>query len=195
MDEILIESAFIKNQAHEILFTHKLESTLKNFGIVYVLGSYELDLMIWKDLDISVQVKQIDVKDIFALIRECSIILDPGEVKYTNYDFVPSSHGSQGIYVQFKECHIGSVIWDKIDIIIGTEKQIAIQISRNKYWKDKIIPQNKKPIIKIKREMYTNPLYRKQIQSVDIYSAVINEKIADFSQFKLWCKNKKNIDL
>ncbi len=53
MNEILIKSQSIKKEAEELLSKYKVLETLRKFGEVQFTGSYELDLMYKKDIDLS----------------------------------------------------------------------------------------------------------------------------------------------
>lgn len=53
MKDILIKSSEIQNEADEILFERGLHKILQKFGEPNYVGSYELKLMLKKDLDIS----------------------------------------------------------------------------------------------------------------------------------------------
>jgi hypothetical protein len=52
MNDLLNLNTLIKQEADKILFDEGLLSILRSFGTPHISGSYSLDLMTWRDLDI-----------------------------------------------------------------------------------------------------------------------------------------------
>jgi hypothetical protein len=57
----------IKKDAGEILYEKGLLNILNLFGKPHISGSYALDLMTWRDLDIYLEVENISETDLFEL--------------------------------------------------------------------------------------------------------------------------------
>ncbi|KKO51712.1 hypothetical protein [Paenibacillus sp. DMB20] len=55
----------IKNEAEEILYEHGLMRILERFGKIFVSGSYFLDLMTWRDLDIYLEGDNMNIETFF----------------------------------------------------------------------------------------------------------------------------------
>lgn len=54
----------------------------------------------------------------------------------------------------------------------------------NKWIKDSLKEEHRLPILQIKHAISSHPKYRKQIFSVDIYKAVIEDGVRDLAGFK-----------
>ena len=66
-DTYFILNENIKKEANEILNEKGLFSILAAYGKVNISGSYSLDLMTWKDLDIYLEAENITKKKFFKL--------------------------------------------------------------------------------------------------------------------------------
>lgn len=193
--DILKESQLLKAKAGNLLHKHGLFKILSKYGNVHVFGSFYLDLMTWEDLDISVEVDDLNINKTFDLLKDISNLLDPTEVKYKNYSYKSSTHGSNGIFVKITDSHIHQMTWGKIDIILCQKQDIEMQIQRNNHWKNLTTEQNRLVILEIKKKIYKHPFYRKEIQSVDIYQAVMIDKVCNYEEFQKWILEQKCLKL
>lgn len=184
----------LKQEADHILHKLGLFSLLEKYGEVHVLGSYNLNTMVWRGLDISVLVPRLDEGTVFALLKDVGIMAKPTDLRLKNYTYIQSANGNKGRYIQCVEAHVDHITWDKIDIVISNKPEdIQEQITRNEHWKANIRADHFKPILEIKSALYAHPLYRTKITSVDIYQAVAFENIRTVEEFRYWLKKNKGI--
>ena len=66
-NSLLVQNDLIKKEADEILTGKRLLSILNLFGTPHISGSYALNLMTWRDLDIYLEVENISKSDFFIL--------------------------------------------------------------------------------------------------------------------------------
>ncbi len=185
-------NAKLKQEASIVL--EKILPLLSHYGVVHVGGSYNLDTMAWKDLDIAVLTEDLSSETVFGILREIGTLLFPTELLLKDYSYVTSKHGNNGRYIQCKQAHVDGMIWDKIDIIVSDNKEhIQEQIDKNIYWKEVIKESDKESIIAIKEHFWTHPLYRKDIVSVDIYRAVALEGVRTVEEFREWLEREKGV--
>jgi hypothetical protein len=74
----------IKREADAILYEKGLINILHSFGTPYVHGSYLLDLMTWRDLDIYLQADDISIPDFFVLGERICSLFSPVKMSFRN---------------------------------------------------------------------------------------------------------------
>ena len=89
MIEILDYSQAIKNEADELLRKYSIVEIIENFGQVKFTGSYELNLMYKKDIDISLINDNLSVQDFTHLGKELIDSLNTPSAYYRNTRIIP----------------------------------------------------------------------------------------------------------
>src|SRR5687767_13560713 len=77
-------NSIIKEEADNIFFEKGLSGILSSFGTPHISGSYALDLMTWRDLDIYLEVDNISETDFFTLGSKVCSALTPVKMSYRN---------------------------------------------------------------------------------------------------------------
>lgn len=83
----------------------------------------------------------------------------------------------------------------KIDIWAIDSKELKEKQSVIEKIKHKVNHDNRLTILKLKNQLHNHPLYRKTFFSVDIYDAVLEDKITSSEQFKEWIYSTKDIEI
>lgn len=183
----------ILNEADTILYDLGLYDLLNKFGNTEVSGSYLLKLMTWRDLDIYLDSEKIDNETFFELGREISIKLNPSKMSFRNELIGRTPHLPKGLY-----WGVHTTLFDqkwKIDIWAVHPKEIRQKQSGVEDLMSKIDNYNRQSILELKNQLHSHPLYRKTFFSVDIYDAVLKDKVTSLDQFKEWLYLKKKIKL
>src|ERR1051326_8117974 len=81
---LLAQNDLIKKEADEILHSKGLLQILNSFGTPHISGSYSLDLMTWRDLDIYLEAGNITTKDFFLLGEKIATALNPLKMSFRN---------------------------------------------------------------------------------------------------------------
>ncbi len=185
MDAYNQKQTLLKSQAAEVLTDLNLIKFLSKFGKVEIVGSYYLDLMTWKDIDIVV-CQNPDYEDFL----ETTAYLFNQEKVYnlTLQDYRKSIHADrpQGIYLGIKYLFDRTKGWDemwKIYIWFLPEGQ-NYAIEKRDYVNSKLNQVNRDIILKIKNEMREKTLHGKDISGGDVYSAVIDQGVKDLNGFR-----------
>lgn len=164
------------------LLASGLRDILSGHGEVHVIGSYALDLMTWRDLDIHLVSETIDVADSFALGCRLEALLHPPRMHFRNEMAVGTPGLPRGIYwgIYLGDERAGA--W-KIDIwqtdAAGFEPvrrfgdRLAARLSE----------ETRHAILAIKRAAWRHPQYRKGFTSSNIYSAVLDRGVRDAEAF------------
>lgn len=183
----------ILNEADEILYQFGLYDTLKKFGNPYVSGSYLLKLMTWRDLDIYLESDSIDTDTFFDLGKEISNKINPYKMSFRNELIGKTPHLPKGLYWGI-HTNLFDQKW-KIDIWVIDFKEVKRKQSVVEDVKIKMDNCNRKSILELKNILHSHPLYRKKFFSIDIYNAVLDDKIVSIEQFKEWLCTKKGIGI
>ena len=92
MEPVLKLNDEIKKEADQLLYEKGLFAVLQKFGTPHITGSYELNLMTWRDLDIYLESNKISEKDFFQLGGEVSSCLQPIKMHFRN-EFLAKTNG------------------------------------------------------------------------------------------------------
>src|SRR5437868_8420542 len=74
----------IKNEADEILYTRGIFNILSSYGRPHISGSYDLNLMTWRDLDIYLEVDSVSLNDFFILGGKIAEVMHPVKMSFRN---------------------------------------------------------------------------------------------------------------
>jgi len=182
----------IRKEADSILYTQGLKLILDDYGTAHVSGSYELNLMTWRDLDIYLE-SNISEEQFFEMGNKLAQLLKPVKISFRNERIARTKGLPNGLYwgIYLGNERAGS--W-KIDIwAVDTKELESLLEYRNKI-KNRLTETTRKRILDIKSQCWQNPKYRKSFTSTDIYDAVLDDCISCYDEFQLYIKGRaKNI--
>ncbi|MDA3861159.1 MAG: hypothetical protein PF445_08015 [Melioribacteraceae bacterium] len=169
----------IRMEADEILYYKGLLKLLNQFGRAEVTGSYQLQLMCKKDLDIGLVNSNLQPVQFFELGSKIVKLLKPHSVFYRNTRIkAVKNRPTDALYfgVLFKD-------W-KIDLWViseewATESQKYIDSIIGKLSKEK-----KEIILKIKEYYLNSPQYGRSFSSKEVYSSVLDNNIPTIEEFR-----------
>lgn len=190
----------LQQQAQQVLKKLKLIELLSKYGRPNIVGSMELGLMTWRDIDIEVIVKDSNkefIAEIVAtLIRMLLRRIDFGLVDNRGEFNNPKT--PKGIYLGLKYFPedlkpeeifgVNEKVW-KIDIhfVLSKDSQ-AIQMTKE--LASKLTEEKKKAILEIKKEVTKSPKHRKEIFTIDVYNAVLYQGVKNINEFKDYLREK-----
>jgi hypothetical protein len=178
---------FLKREADEILNGKGLIDILKSFGTPHIQGSYELDLMTWRDLDIYLQVDNIKEKDFFDLGSQICTLLAPIKMSYRNELIAKTKNLPTGLYWGVYLGNERADAW-KIDIWAVNPSECQRLINFCSEIKKKLTPDFVFSILNIKSLCWKDPEYRRSYGSMDIYNSVIENNVKDIKGFRDYLK-------
>lgn len=194
MDKLNELCSAITKEADCILYDLGLINVLNRYGEVFACGSYYLNLMVWRDLDIYVDNSNMQTEDFFNLGYEISSNIQPRKMSYRN-EFIGKTQGlPKGLYWGIYTDIMKTDTW-KIDIWAIDSEQLLDFKKQTEKLKLHIDSYKRLKILEIKNSVCNHPLYRKEFKSVDIYQAVIEDNIGDMRDFKKWLIHNKDIYL
>lgn len=183
----------IRNEAEVILYEYGLMERLNRFGKIFVSGSYFLELMTWRDLDIYLEADNMNVETFFELGRDISLCIQPSKMNFRNELIGRTEHLPQGYYWGCFAV-INSNAW-KVDVWSISSKDFVQKQREIHELKSKINGVQRKMILMLKNNLHNHPLYRKKFFSVDIYNAVIQDNIYSVENFRDWLLLNRQISL
>lgn len=181
----------IMNEASDILHKKGLYSILKKLGEPHVSGSYWLEMMTWRDLDIYVANDSISQDLFFEVGKEISICLQPTKMNYRNEFIGRTSHLPRGLYWGV-HANVFNQPW-KIDIWVLELDEVSRKQDALQEIKVRMNQGKRKIILDLKSQLHSHPKYRKEFFSVDIYNAVIDGEAHSVEEFKVWLFDKKDL--
>lgn len=132
-DSLLNLNSLIKKEADEILFEKNLFSILSSFGTPHISGSYALNIMTWRDLDIYLQVENISEMDFFVLGGKMCTAFKPVKMNFRNELIAKTKNLPTGLYWGIYLGNERTGAW-KIDIwaVNASECQRLIKLSERR---------------------------------------------------------------
>jgi len=183
MSQLSETATSLKNDAIKVLKDWDFLNILNKYGTPYIVGSVELDLMTWRDIDIEVISSSAptknDIMEIAGYLFNKTGVRKVSPIDYSDVDGVKKP---KGLYVGAEYVDKENNKW-KIDVWLLT-KDSARTKDTTEMLKHKLTPKFKEIILDIKSQLSTHPKYRKEISSVDIYTAVIDSGIKNLEGFK-----------
>jgi len=183
----------LKSEANTILHDYGLLEMLGGYGKPTILGSYSLNLMTWRDLDIHLESNQMTIKDFFNLGLDIATRLRPRRMSFRNEFIGNTPNLPRGFYWGIYTKLSFPEEW-KIDIWALDSDQAKSLLKRFRDLEKKMSKENRPAILAIKSHFCRHPEYRKSFSSFDIYKSVIEDKIRSPEEFSRWLKNNKRIE-
>ena len=190
MTEALIEiDESIRREADEILKGRGLLEILNEYGTPYLTGSYALQLMTWRDLDIYLEADNIREQVFFELGGRLASALRPTRMSFRNERIAETEGLPHGLYWGIYQGNEREGAW-KIDIWAVTPSQRMKLTDYCDSLAKQITPKVRLSILRIKSHCWQDPEYRRSFSSQDIYRAVLEKGIADIEGFRQYLQMK-----
>jgi len=172
----------IRVEADRILHERGLLALLDRYGRPEVTGSYQLDLMTWRDLDIYVVAADWTVDRFFDLGRDLSRAFEPRRMNFRNERIARTPGLPEGLYWGvYLDAGQGQE-W-KLDIWAMAPAQYDGFRDYCPAILKRLTPATREAIMAIKSVCCTRPGYRKDFHSTDIYTAVLDHGIRTLAEF------------
>jgi hypothetical protein len=189
-NSLIALNQLIKAEADVLLSEKGLLQILNSFGKPHITGSYSLDLMTWRDLDIYLEVNNLSEADFFNLGSQICTTLTPVKMSFRNELLAKTKSLPAGWYwgVYLGNERAGG--W-KIDIWAVSTQECKQLIRYVADIKQKLTPETIARILAIKSECWQDPQYRRSYSSTDIYEAVLEKNISNIEEFRTYLQTIK----
>jgi hypothetical protein len=179
------QNTLLKQEADALLFEKGLLHILRGFGLPHVHGSYALDLMTWRDLDIYLEADSLPETDFFNLGSKICTALQPVKMSFRNERMAKTPGLPHGLYWGIYLGNERAGAW-KIDIWAVDRADCAALLAHCANRKQQLTPAAVQHILAIKSQCWQDPAYRRSYSSDDIYTAVLEKNIADLEGFRAY---------
>ena len=160
-----------------------LDDLLNSLGTPHLVGSAAMDLMVWHDLDLTVEVDK-QIEKLYRSgtelskhpnIRQITLRDDTGK-----WNVEPEKY-PDGVYwgIDYRDENLK---W-KIDIWFVEEIERQPDINNLKDFMPRLTPETREAILNIKRAWFDKPQYGNKVTSYLIYDAVLNEGVFTVEEF------------
>jgi hypothetical protein len=175
----------LQEEAKDILDNAKLLLPFNDNGTTHIVGSYDLGLLVYGDLDIYYEPSSsVNVIDIFTASIEIAMqSKDIITMRFERELFKKEPKCPPGMYLQFKLRVMSRRIW-QIDIWAPTKEYLDDFFIRFSSLKSKLTPQNKELILKIKHELTGPENKTPRYFSYFLYKAILEENLTDLNEIK-----------
>ena len=182
----------LRQHAEEFFSETNILTHLKNHGHPCVHGSFDLDFMVWPELDILMYVQEVSVdagmKVLQTVTKSCTV---QHALFVNQLDFDTRFNGGNGILLDINVRH-NDIIW-KLDIALVDEKDRQYELHYNNHIREQLTPDKRQAIMDIKTRATQTSRYRKHFwtyrtrgtwfYSNDIYKAVLDHDIQTYEEF------------
>lgn len=172
----------LKAEADSLLHQRGILEILRQFGQPHVSGSYALDLMTWRDLDLYLDAPSMAVTRFLQLGLQLAGQLCPWKMFFTNHRDFPSTEGITGLYYGIRLGELSRGAW-KIDLWALDSTTCAERLAHCDRIAQRLRPEHRTAILRIKSALWDHPEYRKTITSQHIYEAVIENGVRSTEEF------------
>ncbi|HXH20811.1 MAG TPA: hypothetical protein VNN10_02190 [Dehalococcoidia bacterium] len=171
----------LRAECGRLLAQTRLLDLLGRYGRPKVTGSYALDLMVWRDLDVELLVENLDVSRFFELGREIAASLRPARMSFRDERLLNTDGLPLGLYWGI---HLPAESGWKIDLWAMERAEMDRRSPYVAWVQAGLSPETRAAILSIKNAVWTDPLYRSAYSSKDIYDAVLAEGVKDLDGFR-----------
>jgi hypothetical protein len=166
-----------------------LRDLLATYGEVHVIGSYTLELMTWRDLDIHIVRDALDRVSFFELGGRLAELLEPHRMHFRD-ETVEQTPGLPrglywGIYLTAPALPAEALAkagW-KVDIWTSSRADFEPVQRFGDRIRQQLTPEKREAILAIKSAVWQHPEYRRRFSSADVYDAVFQHRVKTVEQF------------
>ena len=180
----------LKKEADSLLYQYGLHEIVGEYGEVTISGSYALDLMVWRDLDLYVDMAGVSMDSIYHLVGRICPIFKPVWAEFK--DSREETTGCpQGFFLGFETRVIDSRVWNA-DIWFADAEYIA---DRRRYIariKASLDDERRETILRLKTDLVRDPGYGNGFYSIQVYEAVLQDGVANEEDFWRWLRETGN---
>ncbi|MBP1989382.1 hypothetical protein [Paenibacillus eucommiae] len=193
-NELLARQDDLQIEARAVGEELKIDDLLSSAGDPVRVGSAALGLMVWRDLDITVVCSKLDIDVVVQIASELMVRKGVRELKFLNDSGVWNTDSSypDGLYLGLKYRALSGMDW-KLDIWFVDEPEKQPDLMHVRTMPDRLTPELRESILRIKDIWATRAEYGKEVKSYDIYMAVLDDNVRTPVQFQEWLDNKTKL--
>ena len=180
----------LRAEADALLESRGLRGLLEQYAPIHVVGSYALELMVWRDLDVLMDAPGITVEEFFDLGKSITAALRPWKMFFTNNRDHEGAPDPRGLYWGIRLGDIKMGAW-KIDLWAFEPEDARQKILECEHLKARLTQQSRLTILRLKSQLWRDARYRDQVTSQDIYDAVLEHEARNLADFWTYVRSKQ----
>ena len=181
--EALIEQdRALRADADALLARHGILGILQEFGRPHISGSYALQLMTWRDLDIYLEMPEVRVDRFLELGRRLAASIGPRKASFTDHLHFPATENVPGLYWGIHTDILSRGGW-KIDVWGVAADTCAQRLRHTESIATGLNAETRAAILSIKNEVCRHPRYRDTVTSQHVYDAVLSSGVQTLDEF------------
>ena len=185
MEKYLNQSKLIKKEATILIENFQLAEILSQYGHLHFTGSYELDLMYKKDIDISIVNNNLTVEEFSQLGKDLIDKLDTPSVYYRNTRITPvEKRPENALYWGIKTGDWWIDIWAMSENVYARSDKYIKEV------KEKLTTENRNIILELKAKLINKKTYGINFGSRELYDAVLNNNVKTIQDFEKYIREK-----
>ena len=189
--DLLNTDRLLRTEAEALLESRGLRTLLEQYATIHVVGSYALELMVWRDLDVLMDAPGITVNEFFELGGRIAAMLSPWKMFFTNNrDHQGTPSDPRGLYWGIRLGDIKTGAW-KIDLWAFETEQSREKLLECQHLKSRLSQQSRLTILRLKSQLWHDSRYRDQVTSQDIYDAVLGHQAQSLADFWSYVRSKQ----
>lgn len=171
----------IRHEAETVLHGQGLLAMAQRLGETFVGGSYLLDLMVWRDLDLYIKAPDVSISDFFSLGAEVTERFGAWKSFFTDN----RAGDPRGLYWGIRLGDPREGAW-KFDIWAVDAARFDDVVQQAGKFVDRLTAESRDAILQIKEKYWDDPRYRGTITSATIYAAVIDSGVRTVAEFETY---------
>jgi hypothetical protein len=181
--EALIEQdRALRADADALLARHGILGILQEFGRPHISGSYALQLMTWRDLDIYLEMPEVRVDRFPELGRRLAASIGPRKASFTDHLHFPATENVPGLYWGIHTDILSRGGW-KIDVWGVAADTCTQRLRHTESIAAGLNAETRAAILSIKNEVCRHPRYRDTVTSQHVYDAVLSSGVQTVDEF------------
>lgn len=187
-DEQLFEqSQTLHREAQTLLLDTNLLSTFQQIGPTFMSGSYALNLMVRRDIDIYIKLADTpDLATFFRLGEMLTLKLQVLKASYSNHfirNFPGFDHGLYwGVQIEYN-----GQKW-KLDLWGHRPLHFDKHCAEFERLQKALEAVDRATVLRIKEALRSEEGYRNNVTGMDIYTAILTGRVRTVEQFQNWWK-------
>ena len=187
-------SAELRGEADRVIYGKGLLAMLEEYGEPHVSGSYALDLMVWRDLDVYLAADLMSEARFFELGGRLAETLAVSRMHFRNERLAQTAGLPRGLYWGVYFDLMEDIHW-KLDIWCVPRDECRRLLTHCQEIQGALTDGSRDAILAIKSACWQHPEYRSGFSSQDIYKAVIVDGIETVDEFRKHLLEGKGISV
>ena len=185
--ELAAQASRLRDEAAELLEGDGLLAIVRSGGPAAVIGSYALDLMTWRDIDIYAKLPdERDVGTFFRIGAAISNRFETIRASYSNMFLRTDQDFGSGLYWGVRLLY-RSHTW-KLDLWGYGEREYAEKMSAFERLRRSMDGADRLAVLRVKDAVCQWKQYRRDVYSVHIYEAVTRGGVTTEGGFRDWLR-------